>query len=152
MKVSFYCQHVLGIGHFHRSLEICKALAAHHPTTLILGGPPVPVDHEDIKTLILPGLEMDPDFQTLVPCDPAMILAEVKEKRRELLFTHLQEEQPDVFVTELYPFGRKAFRSNWIRCWQPFVPDRCRNVSAAAVSAISWSKRTAGGKNSNKGW
>lgn len=110
MKVSFYCQHVLGIGHFHRSLEICKALAAHHPTTLILGGPPVPVDHEDIKTLILPGLEMDPDFQTLVPCDPAMILAEVKEKRRELLFTHLQEEQPDVFVTELYPFGRKAFR------------------------------------------
>jgi predicted glycosyltransferase len=110
MKVSFYCQHVLGIGHFHRSLEICKALAAHHPTTLILGGPPVNFDQENIQTLILPGLEMDPEFQTLAPCDPAMILAEVKEKRRELLFTHLQEEQPDVFITELYPFGRKAFR------------------------------------------
>ena len=33
MKVSFYCQHVLGIGHFHRSLELCKALAARHRIT-----------------------------------------------------------------------------------------------------------------------
>ena len=110
MKVSFYCQHVLGIGHFHRSLEICKALAVHHPTTLILGGPPVTFDHDRIQTLLLPGLEMDPEFAGLVPCDGAMALAEVKEKRRELLFAHLREEQPDIFITELYPFGRKAFR------------------------------------------
>lgn len=110
MKVSFYCQHVLGIGHFHRSLEICKALAAHHRTTLILGGPPVTVDDKSIQTVLLPGLEMDPEFQALTPCDPAMSLNEVQEKRREMLFVHLQEEQPDVLITELYPFGRKAFR------------------------------------------
>ncbi|HID02727.1 MAG TPA: glycosyltransferase, partial [Desulfobacterales bacterium] len=41
MKVACYCQHVLGIGHFHRSLEICKALAERHETVMILGGPDV---------------------------------------------------------------------------------------------------------------
>jgi predicted glycosyltransferase len=34
MKIACYCQHVLGIGHFHRSLEICKALAVHHDTVM----------------------------------------------------------------------------------------------------------------------
>ena len=110
MKVSFYCQHVLGIGHFHRSLAICRALAERHQTTLILGGPPVAVDEGKMKTLLLPGLEMDPEFQNLVPCDPVLTLAEVKTRRREMLFAHLREERPDIFITELYPFGRKAFR------------------------------------------
>lgn len=110
MKISFYCQHVLGIGHFHRSLAICRALAERHRTTLILGGPPVAVGDEHFRTLNLPGLEMDPEFQTLKPCDAALPLAEVKAKRQELLFAHFREARPDVFITELYPFGRKAFR------------------------------------------
>ncbi len=110
MKVSFYCQHVLGIGHFHRSLAICRALAEHHQTTLILGGPPVAFGEEKINTLLLPGLEMDSQFQNLVPCEQGLALAEVKARRREMLFAHLREQRPDVFVTELYPFGRKAFR------------------------------------------
>ena len=41
MKIVCYCQHVLGIGHFHRSLELCKALAQHHETVMVLGGPDV---------------------------------------------------------------------------------------------------------------
>lgn len=110
MKVSFYCQHVLGIGHFHRSLALCRALAERHPTTLILGGPPVTVAENNIRTLLLPGLEMDPEFQNLVPCEPGQTLAEVKDRRIAMLFAHIREESPDVFITELYPFGRKAFR------------------------------------------
>ena len=110
MKVSFYCQHVLGIGHFHRSLEICKALAVRHRTTLILGGPPVAVDYPDIAALILPGLEMDEEFLSLVPCQAGTSLAAVQEERRRLLHDHLQHNRPDIFITELYPFGRKAFR------------------------------------------
>ena len=51
MNVSYYCQHVLGIGHFHRSMEICKAIARHHPTTLIVGGPPVDDRHPGIQVL-----------------------------------------------------------------------------------------------------
>ena len=110
MKVSYYCQHVLGIGHFHRSMEICKAIARHHPTTLILGGPPVEVSHPDIEVLKLPGLQMDREFNNMVPCHDDLSLAEVKATRQKLLFSHFQDDRPDVFITELYPFGRKAFR------------------------------------------
>lgn len=110
MKVSFYCQHVLGIGHFHRSLELCRAIAAAHQVTLIVGGPPVAVDSPAISVLRLPGLEMDKEFQNLVPCRPELTLEEVKKQRRDRLFAHLQEERPDILITELYPFGRKAFR------------------------------------------
>ena len=110
MNVSYYCQHVLGIGHFHRSLEICRAIARHHPTTLIVGGPPVEIDHPGIEILKLPGLQMDSTFTNMVPCDPDLTLETVKAARKNLLFTHFQNNRPDIFITELYPFGRKAFR------------------------------------------
>ena len=38
MKIVIYCQHVLGIGHLFRSLEICRALSGHE-VILITGGP-----------------------------------------------------------------------------------------------------------------
>jgi len=110
MKVSYYCQHVLGIGHFHRSMEICKAIARHHPTTLILGGPPVEVDFPALQVLRLPGLQMDSEFDNMVPCNSDLSLDEVKTARKEQLFAHFKKDCPDVFITELYPFGRKAFR------------------------------------------
>ncbi|MFW2366445.1 MAG: glycosyltransferase family protein [Desulforhopalus sp.] len=110
MKVSYYCQHVLGIGHFHRSLAICREIARRHSTTLILGGPPVEVDHPSIEVLRLPGLQMDSEFNSMVPCAPNLSLDEVKSARKNLLFNHFKEGAPDVFITELYPLGRKAFR------------------------------------------
>lgn len=110
MRVAYYCQHVLGIGHFHRSMEICKALARHHRTTLILGGPPVDISHAGIEVLTLPGLQMDNDFKNLEPCQPGLSLAEVKAARKERLFAYFRQNRVDIFITELYPFGRKAFR------------------------------------------
>ena len=47
MRITYYCQHVLGIGHLHRSLEICKAIAVEHQVTLILGGPKAHIDQRD---------------------------------------------------------------------------------------------------------
>lgn len=110
MKVTYYCQHVLGIGHFHRSMEICKAIARRHPITLIVGGPPVEVNQPGIQVLQLPGLQMDSQFGKLIPCRGEEKLEDVKAVRREQLFAHFKESRPDIFITELYPFGRKAFR------------------------------------------
>ncbi len=110
MNVSYYCQHVLGIGHFHRSMEICKAIARRHPTTLIVGGPPVEVAHSGIHVLKLPGLQMDSEFNNMVPCNSDFSLEAIKTARKKQLFAHFQENRPDIFITELYPFGRKAFR------------------------------------------
>lgn len=110
MKIACYCQHVLGIGHFHRSLEICKALAVHHETVMILGGPDVTLPESDVRFFQLPGLKMDEDFSQLLPCQEGADLEEVKHKRQQQLFAFISSFQPDIFLIELYPFGRKAFR------------------------------------------
>jgi len=109
MKVACYCQHVLGIGHFHRSLEICKALAREHETIMILGGPDVSLPETDVTFLQLPGLKMDSNFSKLIPCDITQDLDEIKKIRKEQLYTFFKEFKPDIFLVELFPFGRKAF-------------------------------------------
>ena len=48
--------------------------------------------------------------RTWFPVDPNLSLEEVKAARKEQLFAHFQKNRPDIFITELYPFGRKAFR------------------------------------------
>jgi len=108
VKILFYCQHVLGLGHFMRSLEIIAALAPDQ-VVLVSGGPPVPVPlPPHVREVRLPALEMDAEFTRLSATDGGG-LAAVKEKRREILLSLLDAERPDVFFVELYPFGRKAF-------------------------------------------
>ena len=110
MQISYYCQHVLGVGHLRRSLEICKSLAKKHDTTLILGGPPTSIDTTDINILQLPGLQMDKEFNNLTPCNSAISLETTKKMRQQALYNHFVSCSPQCFITELYPFGRKAFR------------------------------------------
>jgi predicted glycosyltransferase len=110
MRVSYYCQHVLGIGHFHRSLEICRTCGTDHEMTMIVGGPELDIEEPGIRFLQLPGLRMDQDFLALTPCDPALDLDSVKRKRREMLLDFILAEPPDCLIVELYPFGRKNFR------------------------------------------
>ncbi|MCF8056254.1 MAG: glycosyl transferase [Desulfocapsa sp.] len=110
MKIACYCQHVLGIGHFHRCLEICKTLAARHDTVMIIGGPDVSLPESAVRFLQLPGLKMDENFSRLIPCQEGADLEEVKEARKQQLSRFFSSFQPDIFLVELYPFGRKAFR------------------------------------------
>ena len=109
MKILCYCQHVLGIGHFHRSLEICKALSKTHDVVMILGGPDVQLPETAVRFFQLPGLMMDSNFSRLLPCDPGQELEAVKTSRKELLYNYVKDFTPDIFLVELFPFGRKAF-------------------------------------------
>ncbi len=110
MKIVFYCQHVLGIGHFFRSLEICEALHGHD-IVLVTGGPRPDVKIGDhIREVRLPGLMMDSDFSGLFATEGDRSADDVKAERRKILLELLESERPDIFVAELYPFGRKAFR------------------------------------------
>ncbi len=109
MKIIYYCQHIWGVGHFFRSLEICKALAAHE-IIMVTGGPeidtPVPAN---VRVVRLPGLMTDRNYSGLFPTDKSRTLEAVKAERQKLLFQLIEREAPEVFVVELYPFGRKAF-------------------------------------------
>ncbi len=110
MKIFFYCQHVLGIGHLFRALEICKALSAHE-VVLITGGPPIAVDlPKHVRIFRLPQLQMDSGFQGLLSSDQQLSVDQIKAQRQQDLFTLFEKEAPDIFLVELYPFGRKAFR------------------------------------------
>ncbi|MDD3619106.1 MAG: glycosyltransferase [Desulfobulbaceae bacterium] len=109
MTVLIYCQHVLGIGHLFRTLEIARALRGHR-VVLVLGGPPVTVPMPShVRTVQLPGLEMDAAFSALLPVDRAMELETVKRQRRDQLLRIAGELQPDVLLIELFPFGRNNF-------------------------------------------
>ncbi len=110
MKIVIYCQHVLGIGHLFRSLEICRALSGHE-VILITGGPqldsPLP-DH--VRHVRLADLQMNREFKGLFSSRDDTPLEKIKAERRQHLLALFEREKPDCFLVELYPFGRKAFR------------------------------------------
>lgn len=109
MKIVLYCQHVLGIGHFFRSLEICRALHRHR-VILVTGGPRVAAELPGhVREVRLPMLAMDPDFKELRPA-PGNDIDTIRHARREQLRGLFEAERPDLLLLELYPFGRKAFR------------------------------------------
>jgi predicted glycosyltransferase len=111
VKIAVYCQHVLGIGHFFRVLELCRALLGEHEVLLITGGEGVAVPlPEGLGTFELPALMMDADFKGIYATDADADVENIKARRRDLLMDLMQSEQPDLLLIELYPFGRKAFR------------------------------------------
>lgn len=109
MKILLYCQHVLGIGHLFRTLEITRAMKEHQ-VTLVLGGPPASLSlPAHVRVVQLPGLQMDADFSELSPVDPDRSLEEVKTERKTMLYALAEELQPDAIMIELFPFGRNGF-------------------------------------------
>jgi predicted glycosyltransferase len=109
MKIVLYCQYVWGMGHLFRSLELARALAGHR-VILVAGGQEVAVDLPGHVELVrLPGLLMDERFTTLMPEVPGRSLAAIKAERVHALAALFERIRPEVFLIELYPFGRTAF-------------------------------------------
>ncbi len=95
-NVMFYCQHLLGMGHLVRSVELVRALACDWNVTFVVGGGliegmPLP---PGVDLVSLPALQSDPNFQA---------------QRRELLLACFRRALPAVLIVELFPFGRKQF-------------------------------------------
>ncbi len=110
MKILIYCQHVLGMGHFFRTLEIARTFASH-TVILVTGGGDIPVQLPAfIRQICLPGLMMDQSFSALHSLLPGKTIDQIKEERQKILWDLFETQQPDLFLVELYPFGRKAFR------------------------------------------
>lgn len=122
MRIVFYSQHVLGVGHLFRSLEIAAALAPHQ-VDLVTGGEHVAVAlPPHVHHLPLPPLCMDADFQQLQTARPTPTESHASQtshpfhppetiftERRRRLLEHVRATRPDQFLVELFPFGRKRF-------------------------------------------
>lgn len=107
MRVFFYVQHLLGIGHLKRAATLARALrAAGLDVTLASGGAPV----EGIAALQLPPARSDVSFKNLLdehgnPVDDAW-----KARRRDALLKAFHHVSPDLLLIELFPFGRRQMR------------------------------------------
>ena len=110
MKIIQYCQNVLGVGHLFRGLEICRALSEHE-VILVTGGPPVETTlPAHVREFCLPILQMDHAFKRLISTEKNMTLDQIKKVRQKKLLALFEAEKPDLFLVELFPFGRRAFR------------------------------------------
>ena len=117
LRVLIVVTHLLGAGHLTRAAAIGRALAdAGDEVTLVSGGRPTPlVTSEGLRLVRLPPLQAKPDdFTTLLdqhglPAGPDDLAA-----RRVLLLQTLADAQPDVILTELFPFGRRALRDEFM--------------------------------------
>uniref|UniRef100_A0A832A553 Glycosyl transferase n=1 Tax=Desulfacinum infernum TaxID=35837 RepID=A0A832A553_9BACT len=109
MKILHYCQHVLGIGHFLRSMEIAAAFS-RHTVFFVEGGDPLPGFHapDHVRRIALPPLRMDPEFRNLETAGGD--LRDIQARRTAILLDLWETVRPDVLLIELFPFGRKRFQ------------------------------------------
>jgi predicted glycosyltransferase len=109
MNIIFYCQYVWGMGHLVRSLEFARALSGHD-VTLIAGGQEVEMDlPEHVRLLRLPVLYMDEKFTRLIPGIAGQSVEQIQHERKKTIYALMEDLQPDLFIVELYPFGRSIF-------------------------------------------
>ncbi|MEO1352597.1 MAG: glycosyltransferase [Cyanobacteria bacterium J06635_15] len=110
-KLMFYCQHILGMGHLIRSMEIVRGLTDDFEVCFINGGeivqgfqiPP------SVQMINLPAIKTDPEFRELQAVDDNLSIEAVQTLRQRQLLATLKAFQPDVLMIELFPFGRRRF-------------------------------------------
>ena len=109
-RVLFYCQSLLGIGHFIRSRQILFALR-DFDVRFVYGGEFVP-DFDLpawVEAVYLPALRSDARFEQLYVVDGHHSLPEAQARRKEALLAAFDRFAPDVLLIELFPFGRWKF-------------------------------------------
>jgi len=110
-KLMFYCQHILGMGHLVRSMEIVRDLVEDFEVCFINGGEVIKGFNipAEVKVINLPGIKTDAEFQKLQVVDNNYTLPEVQSIRKNKLLEIYNYLQPDILVIELFPFGRRRF-------------------------------------------
>ena len=110
MKVMIVVTHLLGTGHLARALTLARAFgAAGDDVWVVSGGKPAPVlDRGDVTLVQLPPVASDGvDFSRLLTTDGTSATPAYLAERQSALLRHLVGFQPEVLITELFPFGRR---------------------------------------------
>jgi len=108
-----YVQHLLGVGHLQRSIQLATALAKRDfQVELVSGGLPQRGSLvEGIHLSQLPPLRsIDGTFTRLVDSEDNEIDQHWKMRRRQLLLEIFNRFMPGVLITETFPFGRRMMR------------------------------------------
>lgn len=113
MRVMFYVQHLLGIGHIRRAGLLSTAMSQHGlDVTVVLGGRPVKgMTFGDVETIQLPSAHVaDHTFIPLLDETDRPVDRAWKDRRKDQLLAAFNAIKPDVVIIEMYPFGRRQFR------------------------------------------
>ena len=132
-KVMFYCQHILGMGHLIRSVEIVKGLIPDFQICFINGGQVIPEFEfpPEIEIINIPAVKTDSEFNELRPVDDSLTMAELETIRTKMLLDICDRFEPDVLIIELFPFGRRRFSLELI----PLI-EHAKSMGAKIVSSV----------------
>jgi predicted glycosyltransferase len=117
LRVLISVTHLLGAGHLTRAAALARAFArAGHQTTLASGGMPAPLIRTDgVRLVQLPPVRTaGTDFTTLLDESGQPVVPARLEARREMLLDLIDAAPPDVVLTELFPFGRRALAGEFM--------------------------------------
>ena len=112
-RVFFYVQHLLGIGHLRRAATLARALASGgFDVLLVSGGAPVPgLATGGARFHQLPPLRArDAGLRELSQLDGTPLDDAFRAMRTQWLLDVFRSEQPDILITEQFPFGRTQLR------------------------------------------
>lgn len=144
----FWVQSLLGTGHLRRALTLADAMAARGAqVTLVNGGPAgVWAGRAGVELVQLPPVHArGSDFRDLVDGAGAPVAAALWDQRRGTLLQLAADTRPQVLVTEMFPFGRRAFRGELLPLLAAVRGQPGPPVIAASVRDILVSKRDAQG-------
>ncbi len=117
MKVMIVVTHLLGTGHLSRALTLGRAFVEQgHDTFVISGGMPAPqLDTDGLTLFGLPPLRSDgTNFTRLLDQSGQAANAEYMQARSKALIQAVTQFQPDVLITELFPFGRRSLSDEFL--------------------------------------
>lgn len=136
-RLLFWCQHSVGLGHLVRSVNVVDGLTQDFDVTLLNGGPwpadlPQPAGVEIVH---LPALGLDADY-ALVSRDERYDVDTAVELRRSMIQDVFHSTRPDVVLVELFPFGRKKFRTELMPLLEAARAARPRPLVACSLRDI----------------
>jgi predicted glycosyltransferase len=116
-RIMIHVQHLLGIGHLQRAAAIAGALRARGAAVLLAtGGASVPqvetaLEARGVQVVRLASARAsDAYFTALLDENGQTVDDAWKARRRDALLRLFAETEPDILMTEMYPFGRRPFR------------------------------------------
>ncbi|MEM7440929.1 MAG: glycosyltransferase [Pseudomonadota bacterium] len=117
MRIGIVVTHLLGTGHLSRAITLADACVNRgHSVQVISGGRPAPhLSRPGIDILQLPPVASDGvNFTRLLDEEDQPVDENFMLNRKQVAVKALADFAPDVLVTELYPFGRRILKSEFL--------------------------------------
>jgi predicted glycosyltransferase len=138
LRLLFYVQHLLGVGHFRRAMGLVRACeAAGIEVVVASGGRPVEGIAPAGRLVQLPPAESaDSRFSSIVDAEGRPIDDRWRATRRDRLLDLLAETEPDLLLIEQFPFGRRAFRFELMPLLEAAMARRPRPITVCSLRDV----------------